>query len=813
MWYRCGGIVPLLILSTLLPFTITLAAENDKPERVVPELRAARVNPGSPVIDGDLSDEAWQSPKLDFARGFRQLDPDEGKDATESTLVAVVYDDDAVYVGFWNYDSEPDKIKRQLVRRDRMAEADRVSVRFDAYHDHQTGFCFFVSSSGVLCDRRYFGDVNADDGWDGVWEGAAKIQPWGWSAEFRIPYYCLRFNEKEEHTWGFNATRYISRKSESSSWAFSPSSEGGYVSTFGHLSGLKGIEPASRVEMLPYVVSSFETDKKSTGNPDGRDYYKNLGIDVKYGISSDLTMDATINPDFGQVELDQPVLNLSAFETFFEEKRPFFLEGSDLFSTPFMLFYSRRIGRSPSRGVDESRPHYFIDYPKATTILGAAKITGKLAGKTSIAFVDAVTDEEKAKYVSFLIDTVTKRIVPIDTLKGTVERQANYSVLRLQQDVFTNSNVGILLTHAGQDKRHPAVTGGGDWRLSTKNGVWTFSGQSVFSRVDNQDVGFGFTSCFGKSAGKHFTGQISGTIKDPNLQINRLGYTSRNNVRRGNTWIQYRTQDDWFIFRNTYHNINGYAGWNYAGVNIEKGWNYNFAIDFLNNWELGGGYNDDYDEYDDMETRGAGLWKRPQSRGVWLYLNTDSRKMVSLALNPGFGKGRNGTWWAHYTGIDIRPRSDMEYSIGANVCRGFSQTIWTENRQDSVIFADLDQDELSFQVSGSFMLRRNLSFQLSGQGYITSLAYGNYREYLGNGIYSGPVRPGSDDQNYSALNSTLILRWEYLPGSTFYFVWTRARSETDRKVNDLDISRDLDRMFSAGANNVWLVKASYWWNI
>ncbi len=821
---RRRGFLLFFALSLFCLHTLGVGDQQPAEEENVPEIRATRINPHAPQIDGDLTDEIWKSAKVQLARGFRQMDPDEGAPASESTLVAVVYDDDAVYFAFWNYDSEPDKIRAHLVRRDRWVEADMVTVRIDSYHDHQTGYRFELNAAGVQRDIRLFGDTNSDVAWDGVWEGAAKLQPWGWSAEIKIPYHCLRFKSQDEYVWGCNFTRYISRKLENDWWAFSPTTEGGHVSQFGHLVGISGIHPPRRLEIMPYAVSSFESEPKSRGNIDGRDYLGNTGFDLKYGISSNMTLDATINPDFGQVELDEPVLNLSAYETFFEEKRPFFLEGVELYDTPFMLFYSRRIGRPPVQDVNDPNFDYYTDYPNSTTILGAAKVTGKLANGMSFGFLNAETAREWAEYSSLVTrpakgtDSTTRvDTVGIDTLRGVVETEASYSVLRLQQDIFSNSNVGILLTHVGQDSRYPAVTGGVDWRLNTPNSVWTLRGQSVFSKVDDRYTGFGINCAVDKEAGKHVRGTLGMTIKDPHLSINRLGYTSRNDSRRTYGWVQYRTSEDWFIFRNTYHNFNWWVGWNYAGDNIEKGGNYNTYIDFTNNWNLGGGINYDFAHGEDFETRGMGLWRRPASWSWWASFNTDQGRMFSLNLNPGSGRNRYGPWWAHYTGIQFRPRSNMEYQVGVNYIRGFGQIIWVTNRDDQAIFADLDQDEISLSLSAGITFRKNLSFQISGEGYLTGLNYQNYRPYLGDENYGAPLDPNefdpTYDRNFSALNSTMILRWEYLPGSTFYLVWTRSRPETDRSVNNLDFSRDFGRLFSAGSSNVWLAKISYWWSI
>jgi hypothetical protein len=313
-------------------------------------------------------------------------------------------------------------------------------------------------------------------------------------------------------------------------------------------------------------------------------------------------------------------------------------------------------------------------------------------------------------------------------------------------------------------------------------------------------------------AGDHFRGEIGLNYKDTHLDLNRLGYLGRNDFQGGWLWTQYRTNDDWWIFRNTYHNINLYAGQNDAGYNIDKGWNYNTYIDFINYWSLGGGFNMQLAEYDDLETRGNGPWDRPDSWSWWASLNTDMRKKISLNLNPGSGEARYGSWWAHWTGVTYRPASNMEFIVGTNIIRTNHEIMWVENIEDTTVFADMDQDELVLQLTASIMLTRDLSIQLSGQGYISGIDYSNYRRYLGGENYD-PYPLEEKDFNYSALNSTFILRWEYIPGSTLYIVWTRAMSESDENLNNLDIQRDLDRLFSGDSENVFLVKASYWWNL
>lgn len=811
------GAIGSIILSTFIFCSAVIAQEavsdttTGNHQRVVPEIHASRINPHAPVIDGILDDSVWTKAGLDKVRSFIQREPDEGQPATESTLVATVYDDHAIYFAFWNYDSQPDKIQRRLDRRDRYTDADRIYVRLDPYHDHQTGFDFGVNASGVQRDFKIYNENNEDDSWDAVWSSAVKMQPWGWSAEIRIPYHCLRFSEQEEQTWGVDFVRVISRLNEAVRWSYTPSGEGGFTTNFGHLTGLREIHPTRHLEVLPYAVSSLETEPKHAGNPDGRSYPANVGFDVKYGISSNLILDATINPDFGQVELDAPVLNLSSFETYFSEKRPFFLEGADLYHTEFTLFYSRRIGRAPYHDVDDNTRDYYTDYPKSTTILGAAKLTGKVGHGTSIAVLNAVTQEESAKYVT---EDGAHR-------SGVVEPRANYSVFRVKQDLVNNSSVGGMLTLASQDQRHPAVTGGADWRMYTNGRIWCFRGQAIFSRVDPEETGFGMEAIFQKAAGDHIRADAGVLIKDPNLEINDLGFISRNDYRNVWGWVQYRTNNDWFIVRNSWNNINYWRAWNYNGDDISNGGNFNTTIELTNSWMLSGGASVQAEKYSDVETRGNGLWEWNQypTYSWWANLQTDTRKKFWFVLNPGSGSDRGGSWWANYMALVYRPASNVELSIGSNFHRTFGALRWVENRGDSAIFATLDKDQITPEISASVTVHPNLSIQLSAETIIAALNYQRPERYLGGKNYE-PIQVADStedndtyyDYTYVALAGTLIMRWEYTPGSTLYLVWTRAGSD----INDnhrLDLSNDFRRLFSANSDNVFLVKASYWLNL
>lgn len=828
---RIAQATSLLLLSLTIIITAPGQAWTGQPQpdgsEAVPELQATRVNPHPPQIDGFLDDAVWRSTKVHFARDFTQREPDEGHPATESTLVAITYDDQALYAAFWCYDSEPEGIQAPLVRRDRWSESDKIVLRLDPYHNHQSGYGFEVNAAGVQRDRRYYNDDWNSLSWDAVWESAVQRHPWGWSAEVKIPFHALRFEEKEEHTWGVDLIRVISRKQESVIWAFTPAGDGGIVRTFGHLTGLTGIQPSRHFEVRPYAVSSLETEPDHAGNPDGRDFLANTGFDLKYGLSSNLTLDATINPDFGQVELDAPILNLSSYETWFPERRPFFLEGANLFDTDFTLFYSRRIGRAPNRSVDDDAHEYYTDYPKGTTILGATKLTGRLAGGTSIAVLAAITEEEEARYAALTnVNTDTLLSGEIDTLsidtvgrRAVVEPRAGYAVVRVKQEIMGNSSVGGMLTVASQETESPETTGGIDWRLRTANDVWMTRGQVIFSETGRERTGYGLRWTFEKATGRHVRGAVGTVIKSPELDINRLGFSSRNDSKHFWSWLQYRTRDDWWIVRNSWHNLNVYTSRNYDGIQYSLGGNYNAHIEFTNNWRFGGGISLQAEQYSDMETRGNGVWEWPEvpTASWWFSLTTDRRRTVSFNWNPGGGRDRGGSWWANYVGVEVRPRSNMEFEIGANYVRNNGTLRWVENvgyeDTDSSLFARLNRDQVSIRASASVVFNKNLSFQISSRGIVSGLDYDDYRFYRGGNEYGPAVDGYNHDRNWTALNSTAVLRWEYSPGSTVYLVWTRARSHSDDSLRDLDFSRDIERMFSGDADNLFLVKASYWVNI
>ncbi len=436
-------------------------------------------------LDGILQEHVWQNGH--GVEEFRQLEPREGGEPSEPTLVHVAFDDDALYVGARLYDSAPDSIIALLGRRDVDLSSDLFAVFIDPYHDKRSGFYFGVNAAGTRYDGTLYNDEWQDDSWDGVWESKISHDDQGWSAEFRIPFSQLRFKESGQ-TWGINFRRDIQRKKEEDYLAYKPKNSSGFVSRFVDLVGVQDINPPDHFELLPYVRGKAEFDGSQTDNPfhGGARRTPGLGVDVKYGLGPNLTLDATINPDFGQVEVDPAVVNLSDFETFYQEKRPFFIEGSSIFNFSYGgatsnwgfnwgnpdFFYSRRIGRPPQG----STPDYdYADIPDATTILGAGKVTGRVAGDWNVGAILALTGSENGEFFS-----------NGKTFSQEVEPQATYGVLRGQKEINNGrQGIGFISTLTQRkfrdsvietDLNKGAYTFGVDgWTFLDKDKAWVIS--------------------------------------------------------------------------------------------------------------------------------------------------------------------------------------------------------------------------------------------------------------------------------------------------------------------------------------------------
>jgi hypothetical protein len=803
-------------------------------------------------VAGPPSDADWQVAPL--TSGFVQREPAEGSAPSQRTDFRVLFDATTLFVRVRAFDSEPHGIITYLTRRDVESPCDWIRVLIDSYHDRRTAYEFAVNPSGVKQDGYWYNDTERDDSWDAVWDVVVGRDSDGWSAEFHIPFSQLRFTPGPATTFGFAVSRQVGRLNETSSWPLLARSANGYVSSFGELGGLSMTASPKRLELVPYTVADLTT-KTAAGNPLLERWASNiaLGLDARYALTSGLTLTATLNPDFGQVEADPAVVNLSAFETFFPERRPFFVEGSGTFAFGLDcgdcggLFYSRRIGRSPQgSGELPDGDGIHTDFPVQTTILGAAKLTGRV-GTFSVGALHAATGHEQG----LILESSAVRRQPI-------EPSTHYSVARVRRDFANQSSVGFMLTTTNRRvdnetdflARH-AHAGGVDvdWRIGSRysvSGNWVGShisgstdaidrlqrnSRHYFQRPDAGRVRLDPTSTvlagtagrlgFGKIGGARVRFQSNVGFKTPGFDVNDLGFLQRADERTLNNWLQIRsdTPTRWFRTRNV--NFNQYARWNFDGQRLSSGGNVNAHAIFINNWELGGGYNLNQTQFDDRLSRGGPGGNVEGYRSGWFYVNSDDRRQVTLNYEGSLGGDGHGSWFRNFEPrVTLRPTPPLNVSAGIRVGRDVIDSQWVAKESDPndhYVFGRLDQTTVALTTRVSYTVTPNVSLQLYAEPFVSGGKYTHFKE-----LVDGPAREyakryapfdatTTPDFNVKSFRTTNVLRWEYRRGSTLFLVWQQARDH-EAASGDFRFSRDVRGIFDLPATNVLLVKFAYWLN-
>lgn len=799
-WLYCLGSVACAVLGP------RVLHAHQAPDRA---LNAVRLEGVRPQIDGVLDDPVWQQAPV--FTGFVQREPEEGQPASEQTTVQVAYDDEMLYVGVMAYDSDPEGIVSRLVRRDQWAEADWIQVSLDTHHDHQTGYAFSVYAGGSIYDSviRDYGWDN--DAWNGVWESAHRIGTEGWSVEFAIPFHNLRFSSGGD--WGINIARYISRKKEQVFWVMIPRKESGWVSRFAHLEGLADIQSRRTLELLPYSVgrSTFAA---------GRELFGNAGADLRYGLSSNVSLNATINPDFGQVEADPAELNLSVFESFQEERRPFFVADSEAFDTPIDLFYSRRIGRQPSfHALPDG--HNALDESESTTILGAAKLTGKTAVKTTFGLLTALAAREYVR-----IETTLVREGAPKHRDFLVEPRTHFLVGRVKQDLFAgNSHVGLLGTAVQRDRARDAYTGGVDWTLKWRDNGYTFWGQlagSLATVDDRRRGGLGNMAVLSKNSG-WLRGELWWEAYSRHFEINDLGFQWRNDFYTPWFWIQLRKEEDWAIFRRNFYNFNRWGTWNFDRTNLQNGFDFNTHHQLKNYWWIHFDYYHTWRSFDDLDTRGGPLIVRPANDGFEIELESDDRFMVSGWVEFEWENNSVGSTHREVSGsIRIRPTSRFEISLRPRYSWDFNDAQWVENldanadgEDDLFLYGVLDSQTLDLTTRANILFSRDLSVEVYVQPFISAGRYAHFKALAKPRSYLFVDHPGPDkspDFRNRSLHSNAVLRWEYKPGSTLFIVWSQFRDD-EAEVGAFRPGHNLRRSFIDEGTNLFLVKLNYWLHI
>jgi hypothetical protein len=798
-------------------------------------LAAARAELGAPVIDGKLDDPAWSHALASDA--FTQAFPKNGAAPSERTEVRVVYDDRAVYVGVRAFDSHPDELVDKLSRRDSDVETDFVAIGFDSRHSHSSAYVFGLSVAGVQYDSLFFNDNQNTSDWDAVWDGATIRDAAGWSAEFRIPLTVLRFSDAPEQVWGFDAYRAIPRLKENLSWSFVPQGEAAGVSRWGHLTGLRGLRPRRTVELRPYVATRIELDADRGGpwlgqgaraRPEGS---AAIGVDFKVGLSSALTIDGTVLPDFGQVEADPEVLNLSRFESFFPEKRPFFLEGSEAFEAPSQIYYSRRIGRpvvglGPGDGLALGAEALdVVSARTAVDIWAATKLTGTLAPGLGVGLLAAVTGPEEVVARGEGGELREVRLAP----------PRSHAILRLRKDLGAGTTtLGIMATavtrlggavlEPGLD--HDAYVQAADLRYRSPSGRLELVGEAVVServggparanvRADGTVQGAGDVGVGAKLSVRHTRPRYSvgGQLYtlSPTLDLNDLGFVQQFNQHRGSAHVglHWPKPEGAFVSRDLGLSTDVTFDWD--GVFIDHSAVLEANAVFSNFWGMSARlWASAPGQWKAYETGDGAYLERAPYSVLFVDLDTDSRKavVVTAGAQAGHALGNSGWLGGGHVDLALNAVSQLELSTSArlfweaNDLRQWFFGGCTEVQGGAACTPDsagrdyrfglLDSGTLAFTLRGSWTFSPTLSLGAYAELFMSQGAFHDRT-----GVRTMGRRPfieraelsqiagfdgdldgdGVADDNFedTALNVNVVLRWEVAPGSTLLGVYTRAQ--------------------------------------
>ncbi|HEV2147294.1 MAG TPA: DUF5916 domain-containing protein [Longimicrobiaceae bacterium] len=847
-------------------------------------------------LDGHLDEAAWAAATP--ATEFTQQRPSEGAPASERTEVRFLYDEHALYIGARMYDSlGAAGVTSRLVRRDQDPQSDFLRIDFDPYRDRLYSVEFDVNPAG------WRGDAAGNDGsWDPVWEAATQVDSLGWTAEIRIPFSQLRFSRDPVQTWGLNLTRFIHRKQERALWSFWGQKEPGGPAFFGELAGMRIHGRPQHVELLPYAVA--RTERLSSGDPRSPFYDPassglRVGGDLKYLVTSNLTLSATANPDFGQVEVDPAVVNLSAFETFFPERRPFFVEGSDLFrfgqpgcnincGLGLSLFYSRRVGRRPQGAGLAFAAGPYADVPENAAILGAAKLTGRTAGGYTVGLLNAVTRREVAEVETGDGERLLQPVEPLtNSFVGRVRREMRGGSLVLggiltsvNRDLDDRGLTSLLpgsAQTAGVDGEY--FWGRRTYRLYAAVAASRLAGDSAallrvqrssaryLQRPDRDPASNGLFSYAYDPSATSFNGygaiarvakqggswlwDLNAASVSPGFETNDMGFQTSADWRWLNGTLGRQFTKPTRYYRNFAIMGGAEQQWNYDGDVTGRDVSLSTRAELRNYWNASLFLLRYFPTLSDRLTRGGPVLRQPGSTGAFLSLGTDSRRPVVVRTSfTGFANDDGGSSASGSLNATLRPASNVSLTLGPAYSRVRSTAQYVTSVADPTataffgrryVFAHLDQAQLSLTTRASVTFRPNLSLELFAQPLLASADFHDFEEfaaprraeklvygrdvgtveattvdgatrYVVDPDAAGPARSFTlrdPDFNLRSLRGTGVLRWEWRPGSTAFLVWTQTRSER-ATLGDFDFGRDRAALFDAPADNIFLLKVSYW---
>jgi hypothetical protein len=842
-------------VGTWLGLLLVLQAQVTSATPPLPSATAVRATRASepPVLDGSDEDAVWRSaPAIDR---FLQAKPREGAPARFSTLARVVYDPGHLYVFIRAFDPHPDSIVSLLSRRDEQTASDEIILMLDSFHDRRTGYEFVVSPAGVKTDYAIYNDGTEDLAWDAVWDVATRIDSLGWTAEYRIPLSQLHYSAKRSVSFGLLIWRVIQRHGETVTWPLYRPSRSGLTSQFGELTGLEGLASPGHAELTPYVLTKNVQGPAAEGYP--RDQELTVGGDLKYRLAPNVILNATVNPDFGQVEADPSELNLGAFETFFEERRPFFVEGKGLFTftvncvvvvdcdTGEGLFYSRRVGRAPQL----ADTYGDASSPAATRILGAAKVTGRLPGGFSLGVLDAVTDD-------------------VTGPAGTLEPTTNYAVARGNQDFaggdgslgFIATAVNRSLDETSEPWLHrSAYSAGLDARRRFAGSTYEVSGSLDWSRVAGDPEAIARTQRstvhlyqrpdgpleydstrtslsgsnlelrFAKVGGRRLIFETAYQRRTPGFEINDIGFLRQADQQMWTSWANLAFREPNAVFRELRWNFNNWNHWSIERLPTERAFNTNVHTQLNNRWWLHAGatLGQIGATYCDRCARGGPAIRQDPYLAPWIGIEGDDRNAVVPVLWVNYMRGDQG----RSRTLSLEP--EVEFKVSSRFTTTLSAR-WETNRNDvqyfgtftdpvgvdHYTFAHLEQETLSLTWRLGYTFTPNTTLQVYASPFVSKGTYSDVRE-IGEPRaeeYDARYQPYDDlaiaadpgGFNVQEFRSNVVFRWEYRPGSTLFLVWSQGREGAADIEGDKSFGGDFGDLFDRRPDNTFLVKVSYW---
>jgi len=843
------------------------------PKRSPRVYNVVRLTGEKPTIDGILNDQCWKIGE--WAGDFTQWVPREGAKPSQPTQLKILYDDNNIYVAIRAFESEPEKIIRKGGRRDEF-NGDVVGVNFDSYHDHRTGFEFDVTAAGQKIDLILTNPSNGDANWNAVWYAKTGIEDSAWTAEFEIPLSQLRYSGDNEQIWGMHCWRWIDRLQEESDWEPQSSEGPGILYLFGEIHGIEGLPKSWRIEIMPYTIGKLKTFKTEPDNPfadKGRSWLGNAGLDAKIGLSSNFTADITVNPDFGQVESDPSVMNLTAFETFYEEKRPFFLEGKNIFNFDFdnaNMFYSRRIGHAPTYSPDINDDEH-MKSPDNTTILSALKVSGKTSSGLAVGVLQSITNKERATLQS----ASTHREV-------TVEPLTSYSIARLQQDfaegntvlggIVTATNRSINDSHLNFMNRN-AYTGGLDLLHQWNDKEFYVNAKLVGSRISGsteaisglqsasaryyqrpdldyiqfdstrtQLNGYGGQLKVGKGSKGFWRYSSELNWRSPGLDLNDLGFMQTADIMKLSNSISYFVNQPVSIFRTYSIGLNETSNWDFGMRYLLTVLTTNIYLEYLNKWALSTSLSYSPEALDTRLLRGGYAMLVPRTWSVNTYARTDPSERIyfECTYNVSVSAHQSNHYSYIQPGMSVMPLTTLRVAVSVNYTSNVDNLQYVDtravNNNQQYILARITQHSLGATLRIDYNLTPELSLQYYGSPFASVGRYslfktvsnprasdysdrfsmlnpmqkGNtYEVYGDNGLEYSFVNP---DFAFGQFRSNLVFRWEYLPGSQIYLVWSHERTANDQPGND-SADAAIHNLQNISPTNLFLLKLSYWFSI